>query len=98
MLPSRDGFQVLQDMRVKQDQTPVLILTARDAVEDRAAGLDLGADDYLVKPSAFAELLARLRAITRCGRSEDTLRFVVGDLELDLATRTVRRAGHCVKV
>ena len=98
MLPGRDGFQVLQDLRAKPDQTPVLILTARDAVEDRVIGLDLGADDYLVKPFAFAELLARLRAITRRGRSEETLRLVAGDLEIDLATRTVRRAGRPIEL
>ena len=98
MLPGRDGFEVLHDMRAKQDRTPVLILTARDAVEDRVVGLDLGADDYLVKPFAFAELLARLRAITRRGRSEDALRFVVDDLELDLPTRTVHRGGQPVEL
>jgi two-component system, OmpR family, copper resistance phosphate regulon response regulator CusR len=70
MLPGRDGLQVLRDLRARSNRTPVLILTARDAVEDRVTGLDAGADDYLVKPFAFAELLARVRAIARRGRSD----------------------------
>jgi DNA-binding response OmpR family regulator len=75
-------------------QTPVLILTARDGVDDRVRGLDLGADDYLVKPFALPELLARIRALLRRGRSSDILRIKVADLELDLAIRRVTRSGR----
>jgi DNA-binding response OmpR family regulator len=97
MLPGRDGLQVLRDLRARNDRTPVLILTARDAVEDRVIGLDAGADDYLVKPFAFAELLARVRAIARRGRPEgaspDRSRLLAGDLVMDFTTRTVSRSG-----
>lgn len=94
MLPGRDGLEVLQTVRRRGIQTPVLILTARDAVEDRVLGLDSGADDYLVKPFAFPELLARIRAIFRRGRPEQVLRLKASDLEMDLLTRTVTRAGE----
>ncbi|HXQ19968.1 MAG TPA: response regulator transcription factor [Acidimicrobiales bacterium] len=93
-LPDLDGLEVCRRLRSAGDDTPVLMLTARDAVNDRVQGLDAGADDYLVKPFALAELLARLRALLR-RRSEgegETLRF--GDLELDLGTREVRRADR----
>jgi len=96
MLPGRDGFQILRDLRGKHDRTPILVLTARDAVEDRVRGLDLGADDYLVKPFAFPELLARIRAITRRTGPEEHLRLTVRDLDMDLTTRTVRRAGRMI--
>ena len=92
-LPDIDGLEVCRRMRAAGDDTPVLMLTARDAVDDRVQGLDAGADDYLVKPFALAELLARLRALLR-RRSDgegETLRF--GDLSLDLATREAR-SGH----
>ena len=94
MLPGLDGWQVLQSLRSHGRQMPVLFLTARDQVEDRVKGLELGADDYLVKPFSFAELLARVRTILRRGRNgteSTTLR--VDDLELDLLRRRVSRAG-----
>jgi len=91
MLPKRDGFQVLKTLRGQHVQTPVLLLTARDAVADKVTGLDLGADDYLAKPFAFEEFLARVRALLRRnrGRAEPVLR--VADLRLDPATRAVTR-------
>jgi DNA-binding response OmpR family regulator len=95
MLPGRDGIEVLTTLRKRGLQTPVLILTARDAVEDRVLGLDSGADDYLVKPFAFPELLARIRALLRRGQVDQVLRLKAGDLEMDLVTRTVIR-GHRV--
>jgi DNA-binding response OmpR family regulator len=91
MLPDRDGGDVLQVLRQRGLDAPVLILTARDAIEDRVHGLDGGADDYLVKPFAFAELLARVRALLRRGRSEPSLRLRIADLELDLVARHARR-------
>ena len=94
MLPGRGGLEILQTLRKRQVQTPVLILTARDAVEDRVLGLDLGADDYLVKPFALPELLARIRALLRRGRPTDTLRLKASDLEVDLVTRRATRDGH----
>jgi len=93
MLPGRDGMQVLADLRRAGNTTPVLILTARDAIEDRVLGLDAGADDYLVKPFAFAELLARLRVLLRRGRDERETVLRVDDLEMDLLQRRVSRAG-----
>ena len=94
MLPGRSGLEVLATLRKRGLQTPVLLLTARDAVEDRVRGLDSGADDYLVKPFAFPELSARIRALLRRGRSEPATRWKLADLELDLVTRTVTRAGQ----
>ncbi len=94
MLPGRDGLQVLSTLRKRGLQTPVLILTARDAIEDRVQGLDKGADDYLVKPFAFPELLARVRARLRRGRGEQTPRLKLADLEMELATRKARRGGR----
>lgn len=93
MLPGRDGLEILDALREKGCQTPVLILTARDTVEDRVLGLDGGADDYLVKPFAFPELLARIRALTRRGRGDQALRLKLADLELDCVTRRVTRGG-----
>lgn len=93
-LPGRSGIEVLKTLRARGLATPVLILTARDAVEDRVLGLDSGADDYLVKPFAFPELSARIRALTRRGRPDQILRLKLGDLEMDLVTRTVARAGR----
>ncbi len=94
MLPGRSGMEILTALRQKNDQTPVLILTARDAVEDRVLGLDSGADDYLIKPFAFPELLARIRALTRRGRPDQVLRYKLADLELDCITKKVTRAGQ----
>jgi two-component system, OmpR family, copper resistance phosphate regulon response regulator CusR len=93
MLPGRDGLRVLRDLRGQGFAKPVLILTARDAVEDRVAGLDEGADDYLVKPFAFAELLARLRALLRRDVSGRELILRADDLEVDLVARRVVRNG-----
>src|SRR5262245_32288573 len=95
-LPGRDGVQILRTLRERGVKTPVLILTARDAPRDRVIGLDSGADDYLVKPFAFAELLARIRALLRRGRAPEPLRLKVDDLELDLMSRRVTRAGQSV--
>src|SRR5438552_8302476 len=94
MLPGRDGWAVLEELRRHGKQTPVLFLTARDSVPDRVKGLQLGADDYLVKPFAFAELLARVRTILRRGpaRPPETLR--VADVELDLLRHRATRAGR----
>ena len=94
MLPGRDGFQVLRDLRSRNVATPVLMLTARDAIPDRVLGLDGGADDYMVKPFAFAELLARLRAIMRRGMGARELVLRAADLEMDLVARRVVRAGE----
>ena len=91
MLPDLDGFEACRRLRAAGVWAPVLMLTARDAVEDRVAGLDSGADDYLVKPFAFAELLARLRALSRRGDGERPAVLSVGDLRLDPATREVTR-------
>lgn len=93
MLPGRSGLEALAALRHRGLTTPVLILSARDSVADRIAGLDAGADDYMVKPFAFPELLARLRALIRRGRADDILRFKVADLEMDLVTRKVTRGG-----
>jgi two-component system, OmpR family, copper resistance phosphate regulon response regulator CusR len=92
MLPGRGGLEILQTLRQRHIQTPVLILTARDDIEDRVLGLDLGADDYLVKPFALPELLARARALLRRGRPSDVLRLKVADLEIDLVTRRANRS------
>jgi two-component system, OmpR family, response regulator len=98
MLPGLDGFETCRRLRAAGLWTPVLMLTARDAVEDRVAGLDSGGDDYLVKPFAFAELLARLRALVRRGDGERPAVLAVGDLRLDPATREVTRAGRPVRL
>jgi two-component system copper resistance phosphate regulon response regulator CusR len=97
MLPELDGWQVLKGLRSMGRQMPVLFLTARDQVEDRVRGLELGADDYLVKPFSFAELLARVRVILRRGRPEQAVATLhLADLELDLLRRRVLRAGKRV--
>jgi len=97
-LPGRDGLEILRALRQRRMETPVLVLTARDSLEDRVTGLDAGADDYLVKPFAFAELLARIRALVRRGRVADAPRLTVGDLEMDLVTRKVLRTGRPVEL
>jgi two-component system OmpR family response regulator len=93
MLPGLDGFAVCRELRAREVWTPVLFLTARDAVGDRVEGLDTGADDYLVKPFSFAELLARLRALARRVPHERPAVLEVGDLRLDPATRRAWRSG-----
>jgi len=93
MLPGRSGFQVLRDIRAEKSDLPVLILTAKGSLEERVAGLDSGADDYMVKPFALAELSARLRALLRRGKPRET-RLNVGDLEMDIVRRTVTRGGR----
>ncbi len=99
MLPGIDGWEVMRGIRAAESQVPVLFLTARDQVDDRVRGLELGADDYLVKPFAFAELLARIRARLRRGQSSQALdRLAVADLELDLLRRRVMRAGKRIEV
>lgn len=94
MLPGRDGFSVLRGIRQAGITTPVICLTARDTVDDRVRGLDLGADDYLAKPFSFVELLARLRALLRRGSALGSNTVVVGDLSVDLMSRRVERAGQ----
>jgi len=98
MLPDIDGFEVCRRLRAVGVWSPVLMLTARDSVEDRVAGLDSGADDYLVKPFAFAELLARLRALARRGDQERPNVLQVGDLTLDPAAREVRRGDSEIRL
>jgi DNA-binding response OmpR family regulator len=91
MLPGRNGLEILKSLRQRRIHTPVLILTARDGIDDRVLGLDLGADDYLVKPFALPELLARVRALLRRGRPSDVMRLKAADLELDLVARRAVR-------
>jgi two-component system OmpR family response regulator len=98
MLPGIDGFETCRQLRADGVWAPVLMLTARDGVEDRIAGLDGGADDYLTKPFSFAELLARLRALVRRGSIEKPTVLEVGDLQLDPATRRVSRAGKQISL
>jgi superfamily I DNA/RNA helicase len=90
------GLTILKEMRQKGDQTPVMCVTARDSLDDRVAGLDLGADDYLIKPFAWDELLARVRALIRRERGHPKPKFVIGDLEIDLVSRSVARAGRAI--
>ena len=98
MLPRMDGWQVLEALRADPatEQIPVLFLTARDDVQDRVRGLELGADDYLVKPFAFVELVARIRTLLRRGPVREDERIVIGDLEIDVLRRRVRRAGATI--
>ena len=97
-LPGRDGLEILKALRDRGLKTPVLVLTARDSLQDRVMGLDSGADDYLIKPFAFAELVARIRALVRRGRVADAPRLSLGDLEMDLVTRKVTRGGKGVEL
>jgi two-component system copper resistance phosphate regulon response regulator CusR len=94
MLPGIDGFNVCREMRKSGNQTPILMLTARDAVEDRITGLDIGADDYLTKPFAFEELLARLRALLRRQSKLRPPAIAIADLEIDTTAQRVRRSGN----
>jgi DNA-binding response OmpR family regulator len=98
MLPGHDGLEILSTLRRRGIRTPVLLLTARDTVEDRVRGLDAGADDYLVKPFAFPELLARVRVLLRRGKPAAGGRLVLADLEMDLAERLVVRGGQKVEL
>jgi heavy metal response regulator len=98
LLPKKDGFQVCAELRRRSLRTPILMLTARGAVEDRVRGLDTGADDYLVKPFAFAELLARVRALLRRPAVALPTLLQVGDLTLDPVTRRVQRAGRPIEL
>jgi DNA-binding response OmpR family regulator len=98
MLPKMDGLELLRQIRDRRTKTPVLLLTARDAVDDRVRGLDSGADDYLAKPFAFAELLARLRALTRRPPLQAAPILQAGDLEVDVARRAVRRDGKTIEL
>jgi two-component system copper resistance phosphate regulon response regulator CusR len=94
MLPERDGWSLLHELRAAGDDTPVLFLTARDSVQDRVKGLELGADDYLVKPFAFSELLARIRSILRRVPARQSERLRVADLEIDVARAQATRGGR----
>lgn len=96
MLPKKDGFRLCRDLRQQGISAPILMLTARDAVDDRVAGLDSGADDYLVKPFSMNELRARLRALLRRNKPEKTALLQVGDLSLDPANHQVQRAGTAI--
>ena len=98
MLPKRDGLSVLKTLRARRVQAPVLLLTARDGVADKVAGLDAGADDYLAKPFAFEELLARVRALLRRGRGATEPVLHLEDLSLDPATRLVVRGGRRISL
>lgn len=97
-LPDRDGLEVLMALRQRGISAPVLVLTARDAIEDRVVGLDSGADDYLVKPFAFPELLARIRALLRRGGMEPATKLKLADLEMDLVARQVVRTGAVLQL
>jgi heavy metal response regulator len=94
MMPKKDGFEVCREIRDDKNKTPILMLTARDAIEDRISGLDFGADDYLVKPFEFGELLARLRALLRRSSDIRPPKIVVADLEIDTISQRVWRSGN----
>jgi DNA-binding response OmpR family regulator len=96
MLPGKDGFAILKHLRKQGIKTPVLCLTARDAVTDRVTGLDLGADDYLVKPFNFEELIARVRALVRRGHGQKSATLRVADLEIDTTRKLARRGGRSI--
>jgi heavy metal response regulator len=98
MLPGKDGFAVLRELRDRAIHTPVICLTARDSIDDRIKGLDLGADDYLAKPFSFAELLARIRALLRRGQKLATNPVIVADLTVDLLARHIERAGRRIEL
>ncbi|HET6247288.1 MAG TPA: response regulator transcription factor [Tepidisphaeraceae bacterium] len=96
MLPGRDGLSILKTLRQQKCASHILVLTARDTAEDKVRGLELGADDYLVKPFDFAELLARVKALVRRKYDARTTLIRIGDLEVDVSRRTVRRGGHAI--
>jgi two-component system OmpR family response regulator len=98
MLPGRSGWDVLRELRAAGEATPVIMLTARDAVEEKVRGLNLGADDYLTKPFAVAELVARLRALDRRAQAQPSPVIALGDVRCDLAARRVHRGGHEVEL
>jgi two-component system copper resistance phosphate regulon response regulator CusR len=98
MLPGRSGIEILKTLRARGGKTPVLLLTARDAVEDRVLGLESGADDYLVKPFAFAELMARIRSLLRRAAGAEALKKNLADLAVDLETRRVWRADKPIEL
>src|SRR2546423_5298269 len=98
MIPAPDGFAVCRELRKSGQRMPILMLTARDAVEDRIGGLDTGADDYLTKPFEFGELLARLRALLRRGQELRPTIIEVGDLEIDTRGQRVRRGGRAIEL
>jgi two-component system copper resistance phosphate regulon response regulator CusR len=98
LLPGRDGWSVVTGLRRRRIETPVLFLTARDAIRDRVKGLELGADDYLVKPFAFSELLARMRSILRRGPARQSTQLRLADLEVDLGRHRAQRAGRALEL
>lgn len=98
LMPKKDGLTVLKDLRARQVSTPVLMITAKGSVDDKVKGLDSGADDYLVKPFAIAELLARVRSLLRRGPAEKSTTLVVGDLSLDLVSHKARRGQNMIEL
>ena len=98
MMPKVDGFEVIKKLRDKGNHTSVLMLTARDSADDKVKGLDLGADDYIVKPFDFNELMARIRAVVRRKYGNSSNRFVIGDLILDTSEKSVTRAGRQIEL
>jgi DNA-binding response OmpR family regulator len=98
MLPGMDGFQLIPTLRKSKVLSPVVCLTARDAMEDRVKGLDLGADDYIVKPFQWAELLARVRAVIRRAHQQPSTVLTVADLEIDMAAKSCKRAGKSIRL
>jgi two-component system, OmpR family, copper resistance phosphate regulon response regulator CusR len=94
MLPKKDGFEICRELREKNNKTPIMMLTARDAVEDKVSGLDFGADDYLTKPFAFNELLARIRALLRRNKEIRPAKIVIADLEIDTSAQRIWREGR----
>lgn len=98
MLPEIDGYELVKRLRGKEIKTPVIFLTAKDSVQDRVKGLELGGDDYMVKPFAFSELLARVRAIMRRGKEQELTRFQEADLEMDTLKRTATRGSNKINL
>lgn len=98
MLPGMNGFEVLKKLRTSKVRVPVLMLTAREGMDDKVKGLDTGADDYLVKPFEFPELVSRLKAVIRRNKGEASSIIAIGDLDIDINTRTVKRAGKEIKL